>query len=89
MMGRAGRRGFDPSGNVVFLGFPRYRMERLLCASLPELRGNMPLSTTMVLRLVTALHESDDDITRNSIFKLLNTPFYCTGNESLKDQVSK
>jgi superfamily II RNA helicase len=87
MMGRAGRRGFDPCGNVIFLGFPRLRLERLLSAAVPELRGSMPLSTTMVLRLLTALHESKDPGLHKSIFKLLNTPFYCTGKESLKDQV--
>ena len=78
MMGRSGRRGFDQNGHVIFFGFPPLRMNRLLSSSLPELRGKMPLSTTMVLRILIYLSNCKTEQSRKSIFKLLNTPFYCT-----------
>ncbi|TPX55910.1 hypothetical protein PhCBS80983_g04932 [Powellomyces hirtus] len=49
--GRAGRRGFDLLGNVVFFGIPLHKVYRLLASRLPSLSGHFPLSTTLVLRL--------------------------------------
>eukprot|EP00741_Cyanophora_paradoxa_P011361 tig00020556_g10974.t1 len=50
MSGRAGRRGFDDIGHVVFFGLPRPKLNRLLIADMPRLRGHYPLSTSLVLR---------------------------------------
>ncbi len=54
MKGRAGRRGHDLRGNVVFLGIKYTKLRRLTTCSLPPLVSNAPLSTMTVLRLAEA-----------------------------------
>lgn len=56
--GRAGRRGFDMLGNVVFQAVPYQKVCRLLSSRLPDLKGHFPITTSLVLRLFTLLHES-------------------------------
>jgi hypothetical protein len=62
MSGRAGRRGFDTEGNVVFMGLNERKMRRLLTGKLPRMVGNFPLNVTMVLRLLLMV----SDITSNA-----------------------
>ena len=57
MAGRAGRRGFDNVGRVVFLGVPERKVKRLMAANLPKLTGNFPISTTLCLRLLTVVKD--------------------------------
>ena len=52
MAGRAGRRGFDLRGHVVFLGMPSGKCFRLMRSDLPKLHGNLVLSNSMALRLI-------------------------------------
>jgi hypothetical protein len=52
MSGRAGRRGFDSTGEIVFFGLPFTRCTSLLLAPLPNLRGRFPISLSRVLRLL-------------------------------------
>ncbi|KAF4582000.1 DEAD-like helicase [Ophiocordyceps camponoti-floridani] len=70
--GRAGRRGFDYLGNVVFAGMTAERAFEIMSSRLPDLRGHFPLSTTMILRILGLLHH-----TSNSEFavKAVNTLF--------------
>ncbi|KAI8808534.1 hypothetical protein BJ742DRAFT_677787 [Cladochytrium replicatum] len=56
--GRAGRRGFDNLGNVVFFGIPLQKAHRLMSSSLPELRGGFPLTVSFVSRLVQLVKAS-------------------------------
>lgn len=58
--GRAGRRGFDSLGNVVFVGMNPERVFEIMSSRLPELHGQFPLSTTLVLRLLGLLHSTDN-----------------------------
>ncbi|KAF9764012.1 hypothetical protein NGRA_0914 [Nosema granulosis] len=39
MAGRAGRRGFDTLGNVIFLGIPQKRVQNLMVSRLPNIKG--------------------------------------------------
>ncbi|PRW57760.1 DEAD DEAH box [Chlorella sorokiniana] len=55
MMGRAGRRGFDPLGNVVFFGVGPRKIRNLMISPVPRLRGHFPLNITICLRAL-ALH---------------------------------
>ncbi|KAM3499417.1 hypothetical protein MY10362_007323 [Beauveria mimosiformis] len=56
--GRAGRRGFDLLGNVVFVGMPLNRALEIMSSKLPDLSGHFPLSTTLVVRLLGLLHHT-------------------------------
>lgn len=56
--GRAGRRGFDLLGNVVFAGMTQERVHEIMSSRLPDIRGHFPLSTTLVLRTLGLLHHT-------------------------------
>ncbi|KAF7185809.1 putative helicase [Pseudocercospora fuligena] len=85
--GRAGRRGFDLLGNVVFQGVSRQKVCRLLSSRLPDLNGHFPITTTLVLRLFTLLHESKGaKYAVNAINALLSQPRLYMGGASFKDQ---
>ena len=60
MSGRAGRRGFDPVGNVVFFGVPYRKVQRLITANIPNLVGNFPINVTFVLRLLLLTSKGND-----------------------------
>ncbi|KAF2669184.1 P-loop containing nucleoside triphosphate hydrolase protein [Microthyrium microscopicum] len=57
--GRAGRRGFDLLGNVVFHGLSSNRIFRILSSRLPDLSGHFPITTSLVLRMTSLLAGSD------------------------------
>ncbi|TQS38013.1 hypothetical protein Golomagni_01491 [Golovinomyces magnicellulatus] len=86
--GRAGRRGFDLIGNVVFQGFSKDRAYRLLSSRLPELTGHFPLTTSLFLRLFVLLNESENSKYAEKLLNsLLTQPrLYLNGN-SFKEQV--
>jgi len=50
MSGRAGRRGYDPLGRVIFWGIPMHRITYLEGAKLAPIRGQFPLSLSFNLR---------------------------------------
>lgn len=53
MSGRAGRRGYDNVGNVVFFAVNPLKIYRLLKSPLVKLRGHFPLTPSLVSRMVT------------------------------------
>lgn len=86
--GRAGRRGFDLLGNVVFHGLPLEKARRLVSSRLPSLNGHFPITTSLVLRLFILLHESKEAVyARTAINSLLSQPRLYLGGQSFKDQV--
>ncbi|KAM9607634.1 LOW QUALITY PROTEIN: putative ATP-dependent RNA helicase DDX60 [Trichechus inunguis] len=60
MSGRAGRRGEDPIGNVFFYDIPLPKTERLLKSNVPKLKGQFPLSISLILRLMLLVGKADD-----------------------------
>lgn len=50
LTGRAGRRGYDDFGNVVFFGVRPERAAQLITTKLPSLQGQFPTSTALTLR---------------------------------------
>eukprot|EP01064_Diplonema_japonicum_P010906 TRINITY_DN1813_c2_g1_i2.p1 TRINITY_DN1813_c2_g1~~TRINITY_DN1813_c2_g1_i2.p1 ORF type:complete len:2106 (+),score=712.11 TRINITY_DN1813_c2_g1_i2:48-6365(+) len=51
MSGRAGRRGQDFVGHVIFYGIPEGKIIRLMTSGLPTLKGHVSIDTTTVLRM--------------------------------------
>ncbi|ELA41034.1 uncharacterized protein VICG_01916 [Vittaforma corneae ATCC 50505] len=49
MSGRAGRRGYDTLGNVVFFGIPKHRVQNLMVSMLPEIQGAYVYSNTSLV----------------------------------------
>ncbi|KAK0860801.1 hypothetical protein LTR91_005305 [Friedmanniomyces endolithicus] len=85
--GRAGRRGFDLLGNVVFQGVSRAKVSRLISSRLPDLNGHFPITTTLVLRLFTLLHESKNaKYAVGAVNALLSQPRLYMGGASFKEQ---
>ena len=82
--GRAGRRGFDLLGNIVFQHVPYRSVCRLLTSRLPELRGHFPLTTSLVLRMGTLLHGSKcSQYAIRAVNSILSVPrIYLDGAES-------
>ncbi|KAJ6520487.1 hypothetical protein C8R45DRAFT_1205447 [Mycena sanguinolenta] len=73
--GRAGRRGFDLLGNVVFYGLPMERVQRLVLSRLPPLGGNFPLTPTLSLRLMNLLSGSNDaEVAVGAVQSILKLP---------------
>ncbi|KAK4692090.1 ATP-dependent RNA helicase DDX60, partial [Lecanoromycetidae sp. Uapishka_2] len=86
--GRAGRRGFDLLGNVVFQNISHGKICRLLSSRLPDLNGHFPITTTLVLRLFSLLHESGDSpYAVQAINSLLSQPRLYLDGPAFKDQV--
>ena len=86
--GRAGRRGFDLLGNVVFQGISKDKVFRLMSSRLPDLNGHFPITTTLVLRLFTLLNESKNaTYAVNAINSLLSQPRLYLDSPIFKEQV--
>ncbi|KAK7398202.1 hypothetical protein QQX98_012421 [Neonectria punicea] len=82
--GRAGRRGFDLLGNVVFNGIPKDRVYEIMSSRLPALKGQFPISTTLILRLLGLLHgTANSDFAMNAVQALLSqTRLYLGGPDA-------
>ncbi|KAH9943357.1 P-loop containing nucleoside triphosphate hydrolase protein [Epithele typhae] len=84
----AGRRGFDLLGKVVFYGLPMDRCQRLVLSKLPSLGGNFPLTSTMVLRLFSLLHGSNDaPVACDAIRSILRLPHVSFVSEAGREQI--
>ncbi|KAJ2991681.1 hypothetical protein NUW58_g2432 [Xylaria curta] len=84
--GRAGRRGFDLLGNVVFCNISRMRAYELMSSRLPDLKGHFPLTTTLVLRILGLADATGQSDFVSGIIKSLLTQsrLYLGGEESGK-----
>lgn len=56
--GRAGRRGFDLLGNVVF-NISSHRSFEIMSSRLPSIRGQFPISTSLVLRVLSLCNDTN------------------------------
>ncbi|KAF8812130.1 P-loop containing nucleoside triphosphate hydrolase protein [Phlegmacium glaucopus] len=73
--GRAGRRGFDLLGNVIFYGLPIDRVQRIVLSKLPSLGGTFPLTPTLTLRLFNLLDGSQNaDYAVKAVKSLMTLP---------------
>ncbi|CAF0901849.1 unnamed protein product [Rotaria sordida] len=68
--GRAGRRGFDVQGHVVFVDIPLPKISHLLISAIPNIRAHFPTSVTFLMRLLhlcSNAKDSNDAINRSLI----------------------
>ncbi|KAI3574038.1 hypothetical protein IWW34DRAFT_823643 [Fusarium oxysporum f. sp. albedinis] len=78
--GRAGRRGFDLLGNVVFNGINRDRVHEIMSSRLPALKGQFPISTTLVRLFVLLSGTNSNEYAVNAVKALLSqTRLYLGG----------
>ncbi|KAI0432295.1 hypothetical protein F5Y09DRAFT_353772 [Xylaria sp. FL1042] len=84
--GRAGRRGFDLLGNVVFTNMSRMRAYELMSSRLPDLKGHFPLTTTLVLRMLGLIDATGQSNFASGIVESLLTQnrLYLGGEEAGK-----
>ncbi|KAK6337775.1 hypothetical protein TWF696_001255 [Orbilia brochopaga] len=86
--GRAGRRGFDLFGNVIFHGLPKAKVNRLISSRLPSLHGHFPISTSLVLRLFSLIDGSQESpYSQRAVSQLLSQSRLFMGGNSYKEQV--
>ncbi|KAF8878473.1 hypothetical protein CPB84DRAFT_1966141 [Gymnopilus junonius] len=86
--GRAGRRGYDLRGNVVFYGLPADRVRRLVLSKLPTLGGNFPATSTMTLRLFNLLDGSKgSDFARHAIKSIMSLPHITLNSDIGREQL--
>jgi ATP-dependent RNA helicase DDX60 len=86
--GRAGRRGFDLLGNVVFQEIGVDKACRLLSSRLPDLNGHFPLTTSFILRLLGLLHGTNNaTYAMQMVNSLLSHPRLYLGGDSFRHQV--
>ena len=86
--GRAGRRGFDLLGNVVFQEISVDKACQLLGSRLPDLNGHFPLTTSFVLRLLGLLHGTKNaSYAMQMVNSLLSHPRLYLGGDSFRHQV--
>ena len=50
--GRAGRRGFDIQGHVIFIDIPLAKISHLFMSAIPNIHAHFPTSVTFLLRLL-------------------------------------
>lgn len=64
MAGRAGRRGFDTLGNVVFMGIPKQRVQNLMVSMLPRIKGVYTYTNTSFVGF-----DMKDSLVRNPLLE--------------------
>jgi superfamily II RNA helicase len=57
MVGRAGRRGFDNIGNIVYYGLPANNIKRFISSNISKITGRFSLDMNLILQ-VAAMHNS-------------------------------
>ncbi|PBK64183.1 P-loop containing nucleoside triphosphate hydrolase protein [Armillaria solidipes] len=86
--GRAGRRGYDLLGNVVFYGLTLDRVQRLVLSKLPSLGGTFPLTPTLTLRLFNLLDGSNNaKVAVNAVESLMKLPQISFGSQTGQNQL--
>ena len=86
--GRAGRRGFDLVGHVIFFGIPQAKIQRLMTVDLPRIIENFPLNVSLVLRLLFLVNTvKNHEIAMNQVLTLLQNPLICKNQPELDLQI--
>ena len=85
MSGRAGRRGFDYRGKIIFFGVPPSKIVRLIRSKLPDIQGNSLISSNYIIKLLIRLYYTKSERREESnvmisfiesIKRLLSSPLF-------------
>jgi len=99
MSGRAGRRGFDLLGQVVFLDMAFLKVQRLIASDLTNLTGEFKLSPSALLRALLAWEQvhltevQDKELPRSKqeiarcVAPMFSLPFFSSTTADLNTQV--
>jgi hypothetical protein len=60
--GRAGRRGFDIQGHVVFVDIPLSKIRHLIISAIPNIHAHFPTSVTFLMRLLHLCSNAKDSL---------------------------
>lgn len=83
MSGRAGRRGYDNVGNIIFYSVPPRKSFTLMKSPLSTLQGKYPISDTLTLRMIQYYNGvSDQSFAIQSMNTLLRYPLFTHNNTS-------
>ena len=86
--GRAGRRGFDLLGNVIFQSIPTNKVLRLISSKLPDINGHFPMTTVFLLRILALLQGTENaKYAMTMTDSLLSQPRLFLGGDEYKQQV--
>lgn len=95
--GRAGRRGFDKTGDVIFFGLDSKKVQSLQTSKLPKINGNYPLTVATVLRFFCLYNkiktENEKDVEKekrlvlNRILTVLNESLLYQAYPDLRTQM--
>lgn len=58
--GRAGRRGFDVQGHIIFVDIPLSKISHLIMSTVPNIRSHFPTSVTFLMRLLHLFSNAKD-----------------------------
>ena len=58
--GRAGRRGFDVQGHVIFIDIPLPKVRHLLVSAIPNIHAQFPTLVTFLMRLLDLCSNAKD-----------------------------
>ncbi|MES1921564.1 hypothetical protein MHBO_003097 [Bonamia ostreae] len=86
MMGRAGRRGYDNIGKVIFFGIPPQKISYLMTSSLLSLHGHETISVTSFLRNLFCVASATDKTFR---LKALRNTMKRTFGDDLDNSAQK
>eukprot|EP00455_Lapot_gusevi_P053730 TRINITY_DN8457_c0_g1_i4.p1 TRINITY_DN8457_c0_g1~~TRINITY_DN8457_c0_g1_i4.p1 ORF type:complete len:434 (-),score=177.98 TRINITY_DN8457_c0_g1_i4:309-1610(-) len=92
MSGRAGRRGYDDVGHVVFFGLPTERASHLMTSQLSSLQGSYPLTTALSMRSVVLYNQVEDKLGYlSNIASLIDRPLlsFSVGDDVRANNVSQ
>jgi hypothetical protein len=74
--GRAGRRGFDIQGHVVFIDIPLAKIRHLIISAIPNIHAHFPTSITFLMRLLQLCSNAkDSNDAKNRALVALQCPF--------------
>lgn len=87
--GRAGRKGLDALGTIVFHEIPAAKVRSLFYSKPPTWDGHFPITNTLILRLCTLLHEPNCvEFALNALDSFLSHPRRQQAGTDLQQKVT-